>query len=116
MGLKGRLEDLPFLDMLQIAAFSQKSGYLRVEGPLGSGAVVFKTGLVQCAYSWSTLEHLRFVAQAGLGSVDEKVLEKQVELSLRELAGLREGTFEFELTEEVGGELDGVRYLAFFAT
>ncbi len=66
MGLKGRLEDLPFLDMLQIAAFSQKSGCLRVEGPLGSGAVMFKTGLVQCAYSWSTLEHLRFVAQAGL--------------------------------------------------
>ncbi len=81
MGLQGRLEDLPFLDMLQIAAFSQKSGRLRVEGPLGSGAVVFKTGLVQCAYSWSTLDHLRFVARAGLESVDEAVLEKQVELS-----------------------------------
>ena len=46
MGLQGRLEDLPFLDMLQIAAFSQKSGCLRVEGPLGSGAVVSADGLV----------------------------------------------------------------------
>ena len=108
MGLTGRLEDLPFLDMLPIAAFSQKSGYLRVQGPLGSGAVVFKMGLVQCAYSWSTREHLRFVAQTGLESVDEQVLEKQVELSLRELSGLREGTFEFELADEIAAELDGL--------
>ena len=113
MGLTGRLEDLPFLDMLQIAAFSQKRGYLRVEGPPGSGAVVFKMGLVHCAYSWSTREHLRFVAQTGLESVDEQVLEKQVELSLRELAGLREGTFEFELAEEIGAELDGLDISAF---
>jgi len=108
MGLKGRLEDLPFLDMLQIAAFSQKTGYLRVQGPLGSGAVVFKMGLVQCAYSWSTRDHLRFVAQTGLESVDEQVMEKQVELSVRELSGLREGSFEFELADEIGPELDGL--------
>ena len=39
MGLKGQLEDLPLLDMLQIIAFSKKSGYLRVAGPAGRGAV-----------------------------------------------------------------------------
>ena len=33
-GLKGRLEDLALLDILQIIAFSRKTGYLTVEGPL----------------------------------------------------------------------------------
>ncbi len=50
-GLKGRLEDLPLLDILQIVAFSKKTGYLSVEGPLGRGAILFKNGLVLCAYS-----------------------------------------------------------------
>ena len=46
MGLKGQLEDLPLIDMLQIIAFSKKSGYLRVAGPAGRGAVVIENGRI----------------------------------------------------------------------
>ena len=58
MGLKGRLEDLPLLDMLQIIAFSRKSGYLRIAGSKGRGAVVLREGRVLFSYSWSTLPAL----------------------------------------------------------
>ena len=40
-GLRGRLEDLALLDILQMMGFSKRTGYLSVEGPLGRGAMVF---------------------------------------------------------------------------
>lgn len=113
MGLKGRIEELLLLDILQIVAFSQKTGYLCMEGPQGRGAVVFRNGLVQCCYSWSTLAHLRRIAEGGPEGASEEILQNQLEVSLRELAGLREGTFEFELTEEAVTELEGIDITSF---
>jgi hypothetical protein len=51
MGLRGRLEDLPLLDILQIVSFSRKTGYLWLEGAQGRGAVLFRDGRVICSYS-----------------------------------------------------------------
>ena len=42
MGLNGRLEDLPLLDIVQVVAFSQKTGYLTVATPAGEAAIVFE--------------------------------------------------------------------------
>jgi CheY-like chemotaxis protein len=108
-GLSGSLEDLALLDILQIVAFSKKTGYLRVEGPFGAGAIVFKEGLVVCAYSWSTIGSMQKIAQAAQGHPRRAaIIREQIEISLRELASLREGSFVFQLTEGIASELAGV--------
>lgn len=107
MGLKGQLEDLPLIDMLQIIAFSQKSGYLRVSGPAGRGAVVLSEGRILFAFSWSTMERIREMAREP-EKITDGAKRQNIEAALRELAGLREGSFRFELTDEIGDELAGV--------
>ena len=107
-GLKGRLEDLPLLDILQIVAFSKKTGYLSVEGPLGRGAVLFKNGRVLCAYSWSTLSYLRQLAAGQCTGDLLALLRQHVEVTFRELMMMREGAFLFRLTNDLTDKLGGV--------
>ena len=54
MGLNGRLEDLPLLDIVQVVAYSQKTGYLTVETPRGDAAIVFEKGLVVSSFTPDT--------------------------------------------------------------
>ena len=114
MGLQGQLEEMPFVDILQLVAFSQKTGYLHLDSPLGRGSVVFRDGMVVCAYSWSTLDYVRRIA-AGHYQQDQKdsVILALVETSLREMARLKEGSFRFELSEQIEAELEGVDISAF---
>lgn len=112
MGLKGQLEDLPLLDMLQIIAFSKKSGYLRVAGPAGRGAVIVLEGRILFAFSWSSLNRLRELSQ-NPDKISLEANRKNIEVALRELAGLREGSFKFELTSEISDDLGGVRIKPF---
>jgi len=114
MGLQGQLEEMPFVDILQLVAFSQKTGYLHLESPLGRGSVVFRDGMVVCVYSWSTLDYVRRIA-AGHYQQDQKdtVILALVETSLREMARLKEGSFRFELSEQIEAELEGVDISAF---
>jgi CheY-like chemotaxis protein len=102
------LEDLPLIDMLQIVAFSQKTGYLQIDGPRGRGGIVFNEGLVVCAYSWSTLKYLRQLGEDLQGAHNVSILRKQIEISLRELAGLKEGVFHFQVTDSIPTELEGM--------
>ena len=112
MGLKGQLEDLPLIDMLQIIAFSKKSGYLRVAGPAGRGAVVIENGRILFAFSWSTMERVPEMARDPEGIRPEEKREN-IEAALRELVGLREGSFQFELTAEISDKLGGVEIAPF---
>ena len=112
MGLKGQLEDLPLIDMLQIIAFSKKSGYLRVAGPAGRGAVILSEGRILFAFSWSTMERLRELAHDP-DKISIQSNRKNIEAAVRELAGLREGSFKFELTREISDDLGGVRIKPF---
>lgn len=112
MGLKGQLEDLPLLDMLQIIAFSKKSGYLRVAGPAGRGAIIVFEGRILFAFSWSTLHRLRELAEDP-DKISIQANRKNIEAAIRELAGLREGSFKFELTSEISDDLGGVRIKPF---
>ena len=66
MGLKGQLEDLPLLDILQVVAFSKKTGFLRLDTPKGRGTILFKEGRVVCSYSMSTVDHLRLTQELQL--------------------------------------------------
>ncbi len=112
MALKGQLEDLPLLDMLQIIAFSKKSGYLRVQGPPGRGAIVLDEGRILFACSWSTMDGLRAMSRDPQG-ISQQHIRDHIEASIRELGGLREGSFNFELTDEFSGELGGVTITPF---
>jgi len=112
-GLKGRLEDLALLDILQIIAFSRKTGYLHIEGPLGRGALVFRNGHILCAYSWSTVGYLGQIASGNYRGDLDTIIRQQVEVSLRELTTLREGAFFFRLSESIGNQLGDVDISAF---
>ncbi len=112
MGLKGRLEDLPLLDMLQIIAFSRKSGYLRIAAAKGRGAVVLREGRVLFSYSWSTLAGLEDLVRHP-EKVTTALIREQIEVSLRELGSLREGHFQFELADPTSEEFGGVRIQPF---
>ena len=54
MSLNGNLEDLPLLDILQIIAFSQKTGFLTVQTPMGEAALVFREGLIVSSFTWDS--------------------------------------------------------------
>ncbi|MGH9319484.1 MAG: DUF4388 domain-containing protein [Vicinamibacteria bacterium] len=112
MGLKGRLEDLPLLDMLQIIAFSRKSGYLRIAATKGRGAVMLKEGRVLFSYSWSTLASLEELVRHP-EKVTTAIIREQIEAALRELGSLREGHFQFELADPTSDEFGGVRIQPF---
>lgn len=112
MGLKGRLEDLPLLDMLQIIAFSRKSGYLRIAASPGRGAVMFKEGRVLFSYSWSTLAGLEELVRHP-ERINPEIIREQIEASLRELGGLREGHFQFELADPNSDDFGGVKIQPF---
>jgi CheY-like chemotaxis protein len=112
MGLKGRLEDLPLLDMLQIIAFSRKSGFLRIAGPKGRGAVLLKEGRVLFSYSWSTLAGLEELVRHP-DRIAPQVIREHIESSLRELGGLREGHFRFELADPGAADFGGIKIQPF---
>ena len=114
MGLQGQLQVMPFVDILQIVAFSQKTGYLHLDSPMGRSHVVFRNGMVVCACSWSTLEYVRRISAGHYedGQKDTVILAL-VETSLREMARLQGGSFRFELTEEIEAELKGMDISAF---
>ena len=117
MGLQGQLHEMPFVDILQLVAFSQKNGYLYIDGPFGLGTVVFRDGKVVCAYAWSTLDYVRRIA-AGQYEEGQKdaVIQEVVETSLREMARLQEGNFHFQVAHKIAPELHSVDISAFLSS
>lgn len=104
MSLKGNLEDLPLLDIIQIVSFSKKTGYLSIKMEVGEGGIVFAEGLVVCAYTAESPP-----LDPRLPDLPEakrtQVLRSRIVFALERLARLREGGFAFELTEEVPASL-----------
>jgi CheY-like chemotaxis protein len=114
MALKGGLEELALLDILQVVAFSRKTGVLIVRSPAGSGAVLFKEGLVYCAFSPSTIDFLQELEGPQESEEHQAILLEQIQIALQELIGQREGTFEFGLKEELPTRIDNVDLRPFF--
>jgi CheY-like chemotaxis protein len=100
LSLTGNLEDLPLLDIVQIVSFSKKTGYLSIGMPEGEGGIVFREGLVVSAFTASSPP-----PDPRLGTLPapqrEELVRARVGFALEQLARLREGTFAFELTDEV---------------
>jgi CheY-like chemotaxis protein len=116
MALNGRLEELNLLDILQIVAFAKKTGTLRVEGTTASGAVLFRDGVVLCALSSSTTPILSPMAGRTLDESRALLLEDEVRIALRELVALREGRFEFVLSNEPPTHFEGMDVRKFLLT
>jgi CheY-like chemotaxis protein len=114
MGLKGSLDELSILDVLQIVGFSKKTGSLHVSGSFGQGVVVFKNGLVYSAFSPSTGEFLNQNDPGDRPEEREALLIEQVQMALRELTVLREGNFEFVLTQDLPEKLNGIDLASFY--
>ncbi len=107
MGLEGKLEDLPLIELLQIVAFAKKTGYLRVKGASGRGIIIVRDGRVLFGCSWRTLEKIRTLAKDH-SRITEAGNRDNVETALRDLVRLEEGSFRFELTDEITDTLGGV--------
>jgi CheY-like chemotaxis protein len=106
MSLTGNLEDLPLLDILQIVSFSKKTGYLSIQAEVGHGAIVFDGGFVVAAFTWQT-PPLDPRARTLPKETRATLLRGRIEAALEQLIRMREGLFDFSLTEiaplEVGG-------------
>lgn len=108
MALNGRLEELNLLEILQIVAFSKKTGTLKVEGDVARGAVLFRDGVILCALSSSTTPILSPMAGRTLDQSRALLLEDEVRIALRELVALRAGHFEFLLSDEPPTHFEGM--------
>ena len=100
MGLNGKLEDLPLLDIVQVVAFSQKTGCLSLETPRGEGAIVFDRGLVVSCFTPDT-PAIDLSASALSPDMKAAFIRRRIETALEHLVRLREGRFLFRLTPEV---------------
>ncbi len=114
MALNGRLEDMNLLEILQIVAFSKKTGTLEVRSQHGNGSILFRSGRLLCALSSSTAAAVRLLAGRPPAPSVQADLEASIHTSLRELVALREGRFEFRLCRTLPvqwGGLDASNFL-----
>ena len=100
MSLNGRLEDLPLLDIVQVVAFSQKTGFLSLETPRGDGAIIFEKGLVVSCFTPDT-PPIDLSSSAFSPDMKAALIRRRIETALAHLVRLREGRFLFRLTPEV---------------
>jgi len=99
LSLTGNLEDLPLLDILQIVSFSKKTGSLGITTSLGDGAIVFREGFVvaSCAWDAPPIDP----QTAALPSAEkDRVIRRRIEAALEQLIRLREGQFQFSLSDK----------------
>ena len=105
MSLSGSVEDLPLLEILQVVAFCQKTGYLTVRAPEGDAAVVFREGRVVSGYIWDVPPLDPATAPPGQGRQD--AIRRRITSTLERLVRLREGEFGFNVLgaapDRIGG-------------
>src|SRR5712691_9589003 len=99
MSLTGNLEDLPLLDILQIVSFSKKTGCLSIRTVAGEGAIVFRDGFVTSSFTWATAP-LDPRARTLPPDQRSRMLRHRIEGALQQLIRLREGQFNFSLSDE----------------
>ena len=97
MSLKGSVEDLPLLEILQVVAFCQKTGHLTVRAPEGNAGVIFREGRVVSGYIWDVPP----APPPPDANEREKQIRARIASILERLVRLREGDFAFNLTEQI---------------
>lgn len=114
MAFKGRLETTPLLELIQILAYSRKSGLLTVKGNDVRGLVIFQEGNVVCAYSPGALPLLVKAAKETDPKHRFSLRRIQVLTSLRELFDLPEGDYRFVRGSKPVPELEGLDIRMFY--
>ena len=114
MAFKGRLEDAPLLELIQILAYSRKSGLLTVKSGETRGLVIFQRGNVVCAYSPKNVSLLVKTAQEP--DPDRRLSLRRIQTltSLRELFDLAEGDYRFVRGSKPVPELQGLNIKPFY--
>ncbi len=114
MTRNGRLETTPLLDVIQIVAYTGKSGLLSIKGSHTKGRVIFEGGNVVCAYSPQALPLLVKAAKAE--GADERLSLRRIQVlaALRELFELSEGEYRFVERDTPVGELEGLDLARFY--
>ncbi len=105
MSLSGSVEDLPLLEILQVVAFCQKTGYLTVRAPEGEAAVVFRDGQVVSGFIWDVppLDP----AVPAPGEARQEAVRGRITATLERLVRLRDGEFGFSVLGEAPRQLGG---------
>lgn len=101
MSLRGSVEDLPLLEILQVVSFCQKTGYLTVRAPEGDAGVVFCEGRVVAGYIWDT------PSAPPAANLEPAAVRARLGVVLERLVRLREGEFAFNLSDQVLRHLGG---------
>jgi CheY-like chemotaxis protein len=99
VSLSGAVEDLPLFEILQVVAFSKRTGCLAVRTPEGDAGVVFKEGRVVAGFIWD-VPPLGPEARALPPEVREDSNRGRITGVLQRLARLRHGEFVFTVAEE----------------
>jgi hypothetical protein len=114
MAFKGRLETRPLLELIQILAYSRKSGILTVKDEETRGLVIFREGNVVCAYSPTALSLLVKAAKEKDPRHRLSLRRIQVLASLRELFDLPKGDYRFVRGSKPVPELQGLNIKPFY--
>jgi hypothetical protein len=114
MVTSGKLEHTPLQEVLQVIAYSGRSGILSVNGPTGSGSVVFQDGNIVTTYTAST----RSLLEKAAGETDARnrfgLRRIQILAALAEMFDLQEGLYHFTASPAPVGELGGVKVASFY--
>ena len=115
MAFKGRLETTPLLELIQILAYTRKSGILMVEAKETRRLVIFQEGNVVCAYSPTT--HSLLLKASMETDPDRRLSLRRIQAltSLGELFDLGEGDYHFVRGSKPVAELQGVSIKVFYA-
>jgi hypothetical protein len=99
LSLKGELEDLPIVDIVQVVALTGRSGQLRIETAGHEASIDFRDGRIVGAHTWKSapLGSLTFPATS---EAREDLIRRRTREALRHIVGLNEGRFEFRAAEE----------------
>ncbi len=95
MAFKGRLETTPLLELIQLLAYSRKSGILMVEAKETRRLVIFQEGNVVCTYSPTT--HSLLLKASKETDPDRRLSLRRIQalISLGELFDQAEGDYHF---------------------
>lgn len=112
--MKGQLESTPLLEVLQVIAYSQRSGVLKVEGHSINGTIIFDAGRLICAHSTSTFPLLIKAAKERDSQRRAALQRAQSLATLTELFDLKKGSFMFMKSAAPVFELQGLDVRPFY--
>lgn len=113
--MKGQLESTPLLEVLQVIAYAQRSGVLKVEGHSAEGTIIFDAGRLICAHCTSTLPLLVKAAKEKDARNRAALQRAQSLATLTELFDLKKGSFIFVKSAAPVFDLEGLDVRPFYS-